>query len=252
VFLSLESRLVFHPTTATEAWLKPSDPRTQDVTLASADGTRLHGWWLPPARPEAGAFLFTHGNGGNLSFRGDMAAELARLTGAGVFLVEYPGYGRSEGTPTEAGCYAAGDAAYAWVTTEGKVPPGRVVLLGESLGSGVAVDLATRHDHRALVLMCPFTSLPAAARSHYPFLPTHTLMRSRFDSLSKIGRCPRPLLVAHGTDDRVVPYWQGEALFAAANEPKEFLRLEGYHHNLAGDEFSRAVATFLEKHPPRE
>ena len=252
VFLALESGLVFRPTSEAEAWLKPSDLRTQDVTLAAADGTKLHGWWLPPSRPEAGAFLFTHGNGGNLSFRGDMAAELARLTGAGVFLVEYPGYGRSEGAPTEAGCYAAGDAAYAWVTTEAKVPPGRVVLLGESLGSGVAVELATRHDHRALVLMCPFTSLPAAAKSHYPFLPTHTFMRSRFDSLAKIGRCPRPLLVAHSADDSVVPFWQGEALFAAANGPKEFVRLEGAGHPVAGDEFYRAIVAFLDRHPPRE
>ena len=165
---------------------------------------------------------------------------------------DLPGYGRSAGTPTEAGCYAAGDAAYAWVTTEGKVPPGRVVLLGESLGSGVAVDLATRHDHRALVLMCPFTSLPAAAKSHYPFLPTHTVMRSRFDSIAKIGSCCRPLYIAHGTADNVVPFWQGEALFDAANEPKEFLRVEGAGHGIGGDDFYGPLARFLDRYPATE
>jgi uncharacterized protein len=247
VFLWFELNLVFHPHTAAEAWLPPLDKRTQDIYFTSADGTKLHAWWLPPTRPEAGAFLASHGNGGNLSYRGDLAAGLYAATGAGVLMYDYPGYGHSEGSPTEAGCYASGDAAYAWLTTEGKVPPQRVILLGESIGTGVAVDLATRHEHRALVLMCPFTSLPAAAKSHYPFLPTHTVMQSRFDSLAKIGRCPRPLLVAHSTDDRVVPFWQGEALFNAANEPKEFHRTEGAGHNLAGEEFSRVVARFLDR-----
>ena len=159
-------------------------------------------------------------------------------------------YGKSAGAPTEAGCYAAGDAAYAWLTDTAKVPANRVILMGELLGSGVAVDLATRHDHRALVLMCPFTSLPAAAKTRFPVLPTHTLMQNRFESLSKIGRCRRPLFVAHGTADGTVPVWQGEALFAAANEPKEFLRLEGHTHNdVGGAHFYRPLAAFLDRHP---
>jgi fermentation-respiration switch protein FrsA (DUF1100 family) len=125
------------------------------------------------------------------------------------------------------------------------------VLIGESLGTGVAVDLATRHEHRALVLLCPFTTLPAAAKSRFPFLPTHTFMRTRFDSLAKIGGCPRPLFVAHGTDDSTVPFWQGEALFAAANEPKEFLRLDGLGHDIRlGDRLCVPLARFLAAHAP--
>ncbi|QDU20671.1 alpha/beta hydrolase [Urbifossiella limnaea] len=249
VFLFLESKLVFHPHTAAEAWLQPADRRTRDVEFSSADGTKLHAWWLPPTRPEAGAFLASHGNGGNLSYRGDLALYLNNATDAGVLMYDYPGYGKSDGSPTEAGCYAACDAAYAWLTTEGKIPPRHVILLGESIGTGVAVESATRHEHRALVLMCPFTTLPAAAKSHYPWLPTHTLMRSRFDSLARIGRCTRPLLVGHSTDDHVVPFWQGEALFHASNEPKELHRTEGAGHNLASEEFARVVARFLEAHP---
>ncbi|HEX4606724.1 MAG TPA: alpha/beta hydrolase, partial [Urbifossiella sp.] len=233
-FMAAESRLVFPGGTFAASWRRPADPRTQDVRFMSADGPSLHGWWLPPTRPDAGAFVVAHGNNANLTRRGQCAADLNRVTGAGVLLFDYPGYGRSEGRPTEAGCYAAGDAAYDWVTGEAGVPPGRVILIGESLGTAVAVDLATRHDHRALVLLAPFTSLPAAARSMLPFLPTHTLMRSRFDSLSKIARCTRPLFVAHGTSDSVVPFRQGEALFAAANGPKEFLRLDGLRHNVLG------------------
>jgi hypothetical protein len=247
-----ESRLIFPGHTFGSVWRKPADPRTEDVWLRSADGTRLHGWWLPPTRTDAGAFVIAHGNNGNVSRRGQAAAELHQRTGAGVLLFDYPGYGHSEGTPTEAGCYAAGDAAYAWVTGEAKVPPGRVVLMGESLGTGVVVDLATRHEHRALVLLCPFTSLPAAAEDMLRIVPARWLMRAQFDSVAKIGRCPRPILIAHGTADHVVPFRQGEALYAAAPEPKEFVRLDGLRHNVLGEQLYGPLAAFLGRHPPRE
>jgi fermentation-respiration switch protein FrsA (DUF1100 family) len=251
VFLALETSLVFRPDTAAESWSKPENPNTRDVSLVSADGTALHGWWLPPADPAAGAVLVAHGNGGNITHRGRMAADLNRVLGAGVLLFDYPGYGKSEGKPSEKGCYAAGEAAYRWLTDGAKVPANRVVLLGESLGGGTAVELATRHDHRALVLVFTFTSLPAVAKFHYPWLPTHTLMRTRFDNLSKMGRCTRPVFVAHGTADEVVPFAHGEALFAAAKEPKAFLRLEGFTHNIMlGDQFYEGLKRFLDTAAP--
>jgi uncharacterized protein len=250
VFWFFERRLVFRPAPAAEAWEQPVDPATQDVWLTSADGTKLHAWWLPPTDPAAGAVLVAHGNGGNISHRGQLAADLKRTLGAGVMLFEYPGYGKSEGRPTEAGCYAAGEAAYRWLTDEAKVPANRIILLGESLGGGPAVELATRHDHRALVLVFTFTSLPTVAKVHYRFLPTQLLMRTRFDNISKIARCRRPVFIAHGTADCVVPFSHGEALFAAANEPKEFLRIDGCDHDLAlvGDKLCVPLAKFLAQH----
>ncbi|MDB5306356.1 MAG: Alpha/beta hydrolase family protein [Gemmataceae bacterium] len=251
VFLSLENSLVFQPSSPAESWLAPANPRTQDVWFTDAAGTKVHGWWLPPARAEAGAVLVAHGNGGNVTHRGRLAADLHDALGAGVLLFDYPGYGKSEGRPSEQGCYAAGDAALKWLKDEAKIPPGRVVLFGESLGGGTAVDLATRHDHRAIVLVFTFTSLPAAAKFHYPWLPTHTLMRNRFDNLSKIGDCTRPVFIAHGTADEIVPFRHGEQLFAAANEPKEFLRLEGFTHNvLFGDLVCGPLGRFLERYAP--
>lgn len=251
VFLLLERSLVFRPSSPADAWLAPEDARTKDVWFADEHGTKLHGWWIPPERPEDGAVLVCHGNGGNVTHRGRLAADLRRTLGAGVLVFDYPGYGKSEGKPTEAGCYAAGDAAFRWLKDVAKVPPNRVILLGESLGGGPAVELATRHDHRALVLVFTFTSLPAAAKVHYPWLPCRTLMRTRFDNLAKIGRCTRPVFIAHGTADEIIPFSHGEQLFAAANEPKEFLRMEGVTHNiLLGDALCVPLAAFLRRYAP--
>ena len=251
VFWFLERRLVFYPATAAESWESPVDLDTRDVSIATTNGCPIHMWWLPPVDPAAGAVLVAHGNGGNLSHRGQLAADLRRSLRAGVLMFDYPGYGKCGGRPTEEGCHDAAEAAYRWLTGEAKIPPNRIVLLGESLGGGPAVELATRHDHRALVLVFTFTSLPAAAKVHYPWLPTHTFMRCRFDNLAKIGRCHRPLFIAHGTEDVVVPFRQGEALFAAANEPKEFLRLEGFGHDLRlDDRFYRPLARFLAERAP--
>jgi uncharacterized protein len=251
VFLLLERSLVFLPSSPNESWLEPVDPRSRDVWFTDAKGTKLHGWWSPPDEPTKGAVHFSHGNGGNLTHRGAYAANIRRVLGTGVLLYDYPGYGRSEGTPDEAGCYASGDAAYHWLTTEGGIRAERVVFMGESLGGGVAVDLAVRHEHRALVLFSTFTSLPRAAKHHYPWLPTVWLMRTRFENLAKIGRCHRPVFIAHGTADEVIPFAQGQDLFAAANEPKEFLRREGEPHNIPVDNSAlEPLAAFLAKHAP--
>jgi fermentation-respiration switch protein FrsA (DUF1100 family) len=251
VFWFLERRLVFQPASATGSWNDPVAPDTQDVSFALDDGTQIHGWWLPPASPGAGAVLLAHGNGGNLSHRGQLAADLHRTLGAGVLLFDYPGYGKSDGMPTETGCYDSAEAAYRWLTDAAKIPANRIVLMGESLGGGPAVELATRHDHRALVLEFTFTSLPAAAKYHYPWLPTGWLMQTRFDNLAKVGRCHRPVFIAHGTDDRVIPFSHGQALFAAANEPKEFLKLDDCGHDCAlGDRLCVPLAKFLAERAP--
>jgi len=242
----LERHMVFRPSSAAEAWEQPVDPNTKEIDFPSADGTKVHAWWLP-GEPSAGALLLSCGNGGNLSHRGQLAADLRRTLGVGVLVYDYPGYGKNEGRPTEERCYAAGDAAFHWLTDTAKVPSNRVILMGESLGGGTATELATRYDHRALVLLYTFTSLPAAAKFHFRWLPTHTLMATRFDNISKLPRCPRPVFIIHGTDDAVVPFSHGEALYGAANEPKEFVRVEGGNHGMAVCEAMYVpLAKFLE------
>jgi pimeloyl-ACP methyl ester carboxylesterase len=225
---AFETTLVHSPRGGPESWEpKPTD-RIEDVTF-SADGRTVHAWWLPPPSPERPVVLYCHGKGGNLSNRGRVMTELQHRLGCGVLQFDYPGYGKSDGFPTEPACYAAADAALDWLQAA-DIPADRVVLLGESLGGGVAVELASRRDCRAVVLVCTYTTLPAAAATRFWFLPCDALMSNRFDSVAKLKRVKCPVLVAHGTADDRIPFAQGEALFAAANEPKRFVRLDGCGH----------------------
>lgn len=239
-----ENALVYHPAPSTD-WADPGEPPPEDVWLTLDDGTPIHAWYFAHENA-TGAVLLSHGNGGNLSHRGRLARELARQLGKSVLLYDYPGYGKSGGSPTEAGCYAAGEAGFRWLTQKG-FPARNVLLFGESLGGGVAVELASRHDHAALVLVFTFTSLPDAAKFHKPWVPCITLMSNRFDNAAKIGNCRRPVFIAHGTQDGIIPIEQGEALYSAANAPKEFFRMDGIGHNMSGirEELFTALKRFL-------
>ena len=175
--LLFEDRLVYQASRASEHWsVPPKDLAVQDVELVSADGTKLHAWWVAPTgwQPEQGAMLFCHGNGGNLSHRGRALKPWLDQQIA-VLIFDYPGFGKSEGKPSEAGCYAAGDTAYAWLVREKCVPSERIILYGGSLGSGVAVDMALRHPHWALVLVSAYTSIPDMAQKLFPWMPAKWL-----------------------------------------------------------------------------
>jgi fermentation-respiration switch protein FrsA (DUF1100 family) len=253
VMLFLENWLLFHPLRATVYWLAPPNARVQDVELLTVGGTRLHAWWCPVKdwQPGQGALLYCHGNAGNLSCRRESIARWQQALGVSVLIFDYPGYGRSEGSPTEAGCYASADAAYLWLTRTMNVPPERVLIYGGSLGGGVAVDLASRQPHRALILVKTFISIPEAAQSVYPWLPARWLVRNRFDNLEKIGRCRRPIFIAHGTADRIIPFAQGKRLFEAAGQPKRFLAMRDLDHNDGlPPEFFSELHSFLEETAP--
>jgi fermentation-respiration switch protein FrsA (DUF1100 family) len=229
--LSIETRLVFRPARADREWLDKPDPDIQDMTVPTLGGRLVHMWWLP-GDPAAGAVLLCHGNGGNLSHRGRKLVSLRAALGCGALVFDYPGYGKTNGRPTERGCYAAGDAAFDWLTGKAGVAAEGVVLYGESLGGGVAVELARRREHRSLVLIKTFTSVPDVARLTVPrWVPVNWIIRNRFDNLAKIKACRRPVVVAHGTTDEVVPYAHGEQLYEAANGPKLFFPMPGVSHN---------------------
>src|SRR5262249_49120336 len=147
-----------------------------------------------------------------------------------VLIIDYPGYGRSQGKPSEAGCSAAAQAAYDWLTTTKNVPAKRILIYGSSLGGAIATDLASKNPHRALVLLMTFSSLPVGAQWLYRGLRARWLVRSHLNSRAKIGKGAAPIFIAHGPADDIIPISLGERLYQAAPEPKRFLRMEGRGH----------------------
>ena len=156
----IEDWLIYFPVAYPEGDWKPGGLQFEDAWFAAADGTQLHGWYVPQENARA-AVLFCHGNGGNLSHRVDALKRLHRQSGVSVLIFDYRVYGRSNGKPSEAGCLADARAARAWLAARENIPEARIVLMGESLGGAVAVDLAARDGARALVLESTFSSLPA-------------------------------------------------------------------------------------------
>lgn len=224
---ALEGRLLYHPEKSSDEGPLPKPLR--DVELRTAAGTKIHARWCPQSNA-CGAVLYCPGNAGNLERRARPVRELYDALGESVLIFDYPGYGKSEGQPDEAGCYAAAEAAYRWLTEEQKIPPGRVIIFGESLGGAVAVELASRKTYRTLVLVRPFTSLSDVAKAKLSSAASASV-KGQYDSLARISKCRWPVFVAAADRDEVVPYEQGVRLFRAAGRPSQFYRLAGLRHN---------------------
>jgi fermentation-respiration switch protein FrsA (DUF1100 family) len=239
-----EERLIYFPAKGAEVTPEALGLAHEEVFLEAADGTRIHGWFLP-ARGSRFTVLLCHGNAGNITRR--LERDLA--IGVDVFLFDYRGFGRSEGSPDEEGTYRDAVAAHRYLVQKRAVDPKQLILLGESLGAAVAVELSLREPAAALVLEAPFTSIPAMARLVYPFLPFTSRLRTRYDNLAKIPRIGRPLLIIHGRRDVTVPFEHGEELFRAALEPKAFVPLDGAGHAdgfvVGGDRYWNAWATLI-------
>jgi fermentation-respiration switch protein FrsA (DUF1100 family) len=214
-------------------------PNMSTIPLRTKDGVDIYGWYQPASLKEKPTLLILHGNAGNIAMRIPIASYFIHK-GYGVFLLEYRGYGGNTGYPTEKGLYQDGQAAINFLQEKSQ----SVVLYGESLGTGVAVQLATQNRICAVILQSPYTSLTALARVHYPLLflgPWDT-----YDSLSYIQKVKAPVLILHGTLDPIVPYVQGETLFKAVHSPKKLITLEGYgHNNLWTTSFFDTIDNFL-------
>lgn len=244
----LENKLIYVPSPAGPNTYHGLDYDYEDVWFAAADGTKLHGWYIEHAQPRA-TVLYLHGNAGNIGHRADLIRNLSSRHRLNVFLFDYRGYGRSQGSPHEAGVLQDARAARAWVAERAKISEQDIVLFGQSLGGGVAVDLA-QEGARGMVLLKTFTSLPDVAAGLYPFLPVHWVMRNRMQSIDKIAKYQGPLLIAHGDADRMIPFYHGEQLYEAANQPKRFVRLEGHGHNgIWPERFHQELETFLDELP---
>jgi uncharacterized protein len=239
-------RLVFFPTRE----LDGGTPAVyglayEDVALTAADGVALHAWWVP-APSARRSVLFLHGNAGNISHRLDKLAVLAGLD-ASVLLLDYRGYGRSEGTPDEAGTYRDADAAYAWLRARG-VAPETIVAYGESLGGPIATDLASRRPLAGLVLESAPSSILGVAQYHYPLVPVSWFLSVRYDALSRMPAVRAPVLIMHSPRDEIVPFAMAEELLAAAPGRKRLVRLDGGHNDafiVAAEVYQAALREFL-------
>ena len=217
-------------------------PQAEEVTLTTSDGEHIFAWHVPP-RDGKPVILYFHGNGGALRYR---VERFTRLTndGIGLVAVEYRGYGGSSGSPSERGLIADAEAGYAFAAA--RYPAQQIVVWGESLGTGVAIALASEKPVGRVILEAPFTSAAAVAAIHYWYMPVRLLMKDQFHSDERIAKVTAPLLILHGLRDQTVPYTMGEQLFVLANQPKHIVKfLDGGHEDLDANGALHAVARFL-------
>jgi fermentation-respiration switch protein FrsA (DUF1100 family) len=247
----LVDRVVFQPTRGAEPRPDEIGLEADDVWFSAEDGLRLHAFHVRAPGGASRAILLLHGNAGNASQRLPLAAAYAGL-GADVLLLDYRGYGLSAGRPSESGVYADARAALAELGALG-FGESRVVLLGQSLGGAVAVDLARQRRPAGVVLESTFSSLAEVARGAVG--PLASLLRGRFDSAAKIPGLHSPLLFLHGDRDEIVPMELGRALFDAAPQPKSFEVLRGAGHNdtalVGGTRYFARIGRFLDEVAPR-
>lgn len=231
---AFQDRLLYLPHAGREHVGSPADLGLgwEEVTLTTEDSVALDAWWVPAPNPRA-SLLFFHGNAGNISHRLESIAQFQRL-GLSVLIVDYRGYGRSEGSPSEAGTALDARAAWQWLRDEGNETD-EIVVFGRSLGAAVAAELAASlEEHRAapagVILESPFRSVPELAQQLYPFLPARWLARIDYPVENYVTQISAPLLVIHSRDDEIIPFAQGEAVYQAAQEPKQLLEIKGGHN----------------------
>jgi hypothetical protein len=247
----LQPRMLFYPLRALHATPADWGLAYDDVRITTDDGVALHGWLIPA--PEARAapprtLLFFHGNAGNIAHRRESIAIFVEL-GLDVLIIDYRGFGRSQGSPSEHGLYRDAAAAWHWLTDERGVGADEIVLFGRSLGGAVAIELAARTEPAALIVESSFDRLRHLADAHYPLLSRLIPLRYRFPSVERIAAAGCPVLVLHSPHDEIVPYRLGRRLYDAATPPKRFVELDGGHNDgflRTQPAYQAALATFLD------
>lgn len=218
----------------------------EDVSLTTDDQVTIHGWFLPHPRPRA-TLLFLHGNGGNISHRLEKLRIFHDLE-LSVFIIDYRGYGRSEGSPSEHGTYRDAEAAWRHLSESRQIRSDAIIVYGESLGAAPASRLAGRYQPGALIIESAFTSIADMGRHYYPYLPVKLLTRIKYPVVEYVREARCPVLIIHSPDDDIVPYAQGRALFDTATEPRSFLEIQGDHNSgfyLSGELYRQGLDQFI-------
>jgi fermentation-respiration switch protein FrsA (DUF1100 family) len=221
----------------------------EDIRFETTDGVSLSGWYVPVEESKK-IVLFFHGNAGNISHRLESIALFHKL-GFNVFIIDYRGYGQSQGRISEQGTYLDAEAAWHYLVEERHIEPENIIFFGRSLGGAVATWLAQNHPPKALILESTFTSVPDMGARQFPFLPVRLLARIKYNTLERLPRVKSPILIVHSPDDELIPYSHGRQLFQAAPEPKDFLELRGGHNEgfiISGPGYHDGLKAFIRKH----
>jgi fermentation-respiration switch protein FrsA (DUF1100 family) len=246
----LENRFIYFPPRYPEGFVPPQNYglQVEEVWLVAEDGVKLNAYFLAHASSPK-ALLWFHGNAENIGLGLEQMKILASLD-VNILELDYRGYGKSEGSPDEAGVYRDASAAYDYLVETRHFQPKNIIIYGHSLGGAVAVDLASRRECGGLIAQSSFSSVREMARQVFPIPWVEYVPKSRFDSLQKIQRVRAPILIVHGTRDEVIPFSMGETLYRAAPQPKSFFAVEGAGHNdvfaVGGEQYVRRLRGFID------
>lgn len=244
----LDQFFVYHPDPwKDQDWKAYSGLPLEEIWFQSGDGTKLFGWYVEHAATSA-VVLWCHGNAGNIINRLENLRELYRI-GLSVFIFDYRGYGRSQGSPSEEGLYRDAVGAYDYLTRTRMIRPERIVIFGRSLGATVAAEVASQKPAAGLILESPFPSIEAVAKYHYGGLPVHWLLGAEFRLIDRLPHLSLPKLIIHGDQDDIIPLELGQQVFEAAKPPKSFYVIKGADHNntyhVGGEPYFQRFAEFI-------
>lgn len=235
-----QPNMIFYPLKEIETTPKEWGLDYKQVMLNLVTGNVISGWYIP--YPEADkTILFFHGNGGNISHRGDSLYIFHKLK-LNTLIIDYPGYGESDGVPSEDGLYQSANAAWKYLISEEKMDPKNIIIFGRSLGGAVAVDLASRVNAGGLILESTFSSVHDIAGVIFPVVSNFIYLRYSFDSLNKIKKVTVPVLVIHSPDDEIIPFKLGQKIFEGVVSEKGFLQIEGGHN----DGFMQSITSYMQ------
>jgi len=245
----MQSSLIFYPNIAGRNLVATPENiglPYENVELVTEDNIKLHGWFI--ANPNArGTVLFFHGNAGNISHR-LASIEIFHRLQLNVFIIDYRGYGQSEGIPTEKGTYQDAQAAWHYLIDTRGISNKQIIIFGRSLGAAIASWLASKHTPGALIIESGFSSVPAMGQQLYPFLPIRWLANFQYNTKQYVENISCPVLVAHSKQDDIIPFDEGREIFMAAVQPKEFLEMRGGHNDgffVSGSDYINGLDVFI-------
>jgi fermentation-respiration switch protein FrsA (DUF1100 family) len=247
----MQGKLLYYPNIPSrELTARPVDAGLdyESVSITASDGVSIHGWFVT-AQPEKGTLLFFHGNAGNISHRLD-SIKIFHDLGLSTFIIDYRGYGQSQGTISEQGTYLDAEAAWNYLTQKRNIPEQQIIVFGRSLGAAIAAHIALKHEPGGLILESAFTSVPDMAARLYPFFPVRLLSRFHYNTKKMLRSVSSPVLIVHSPDDEIIPFENGLQLYESARDPKVMLRIHGGHNDgflVSGSTYSDGIKKFFEE-----